>query len=360
MDYVAARFQSDAGSKRSLRSAICDAEIPPPSLWHFSWYAMMAPLRYAWLFVFSLGMPADAAQKLSEHDVINYLAQSVCLDELRRPTAGTPLDANCRSKRPQAAADRVFYRKHDWPNADDLGRATTGYQASDSVITERGGRAWIIQTFDFGDAPRTFGKFDSQGDGGQVLVFINGWASAIMTEDAGAGVQWFIDPGCRAAPKSDAGLVSWVFFGDDVQPTAWQSVIALLNRETAPTGCPTHFNTAYTRYRADQIDMSFRMVSRTGSVQSIIRNLDVVLSEHYAGPDVAHADHLELSGTFQHVHYAADDRRSSARSTRRTSVGSRGSIRFHCSSLSQNRFLRTILIPFQKRVRIVLSDPKNL
>lgn len=48
------------------------------------------------------------------------------------------------------------------------------------------------------------------------------------------------------------------------------------------------------------------------------------------------------------------------RSTRRTSVGSRGSIRFHCSSLSQNRFLRTILIPFQKRVRIVLSDPKNL
>src|SRR3954470_17679524 len=34
-------------------------------------------------------------------------------------------------------------------------------------------------------------------------------------------------------------------------------------------------------------------------------------------------------------------RRSSARLTPRTSVGRRGSIRSHCSSLSQNRFLRT-------------------
>src|SRR5215469_2397307 len=51
-------------------------------------------------------------------------------------------------------------------------------------------------------------------------------------------------------------------------------------------------------------------------------------------------------------------RRSSTRSTPRTSVGRRGSIRFHCSSLSQNRFLRTIPILFQKRIRIVLSERK--
>jgi hypothetical protein len=47
-------------------------------------------------------------------------------------------------------------------------------------------------------------------------------------------------------------------------------------------------------------------------------------------------------------------RRSSTRSTPRTSVGRRGSIRFHCSSLSQNRFFR-----IQKRIRIVLSERKN-
>src|SRR3954467_1548105 len=38
-------------------------------------------------------------------------------------------------------------------------------------------------------------------------------------------------------------------------------------------------------------------------------------------------------------------RRSSARSTPRTSVGKCGSIRSHCSSLSQNRFLRTARSP---------------
>jgi hypothetical protein len=148
-------FRRTRAVRCPLCPATCDSEMPSSSTWHSAWYTMAALLRYAWLFVFSLGMPADAAQKLSEHDVINYLAQSVCLDELRRPTAGTPLDANCRSKRPQAAADRVFYRKHDWPNADDLERATTGYQASDSVNTERGGCECIIQTFNFGDAPRT-------------------------------------------------------------------------------------------------------------------------------------------------------------------------------------------------------------
>jgi hypothetical protein len=33
---------------------------------------------------------------------------------------------------------------------------------------------------------------------------------------------------------------------------------------------------------------------------------------------------------------------------------------FYCSSLSQNRFLRTNPIPFQKRIRTVLSERKRL
>jgi hypothetical protein len=46
----------------------------------------------------------------------------------------------------------------------------------------------------------------------------------------------------------------------------------------------------------------------------------------------------------------------STRSTLRTSVGKCGSIRAHYSSLSQNKFLRMIPIPFQKRIKIVLSE----
>jgi len=244
--------------------------------------------------VFSLALPAGAGDELSDRGMISYLTQSVCLDELQRPTAGTPLDETCRSTRPQTARDRAYYRKHDWPNAGDAARATTGYQASDSVIEERGGRTLVIQTFDFGDAPRLFGRFDADlGDGGQVLVLADGWASAIMTEDGGAGVQWFIGPRCRVAPKTDAGFVSWIFFGNDVKAGGWQTVVARLNRAASPAACPMDFNAAYTRYRADQIEMTFRVVRRSGSIQSIARNMEVVISEHYGGADIAHADHLE-------------------------------------------------------------------
>src|SRR5262245_48101550 len=60
-------------------------------------------------------------------------------------------------------------------------------------------------------------------------------------------------------------------------------------------------------------------------------------------------------------------RRSSTRSTPRTSVGRRGSIRFHCSSFSQNRFLRTIPIPSKNESgsycqsgKLMSSDPSLL
>src|SRR5258705_4918609 len=51
-------------------------------------------------------------------------------------------------------------------------------------------------------------------------------------------------------------------------------------------------------------------------------------------------------------------RRSSARSTPRTSVGKCGSIRAHCSSLSQNRFLPMNLSPNTNQYRIV--EPERL
>src|SRR4051794_18233938 len=51
-------------------------------------------------------------------------------------------------------------------------------------------------------------------------------------------------------------------------------------------------------------------------------------------------------------------RRSSARSTPRTSVGKCGSIRAHCSSLSQNRFLLINPSPNTNQYRIV--EPKGL
>ena len=49
----------------------------------------------------------------------------------------------------------------------------------------------MLQTFDFGTGGRAFGHFDGgRGDGGQVMVFKDGWASFVLTEDGTAGVQW--------------------------------------------------------------------------------------------------------------------------------------------------------------------------
>jgi hypothetical protein len=69
-------------------------------------------------------------------------------------------------------------------------------------------------------------------------------------------------------------------------------MIAFLNRASGPTGYPWKFNAAYTRYRADQIEMMFRKV-RGGVIQTVARKMDVIASEHYCGRNITSADHLE-------------------------------------------------------------------
>ena len=71
----------------------------------------------------SFATPSGAADKRDENELLNYLTQSVCLDALNRPMPGTPLDASCQVKRSQTSSDLAYYRKHDWPNTNDLGRA---------------------------------------------------------------------------------------------------------------------------------------------------------------------------------------------------------------------------------------------
>ncbi len=148
---------------------------------------------------------------------MSFLVQSVCLDEGGQVRRGLPIDADCLFRRAQSDRDVATYRKYDWPNSNEATQRPLGYQASDSVLTRRAGRSLVEQTFDFGDEKRMFGRFDGAlGDGGQILVVVDGWASAIMTEDGGDGVQYFIGPGCRTSAKS-AGELSWLFFNSNVE-----------------------------------------------------------------------------------------------------------------------------------------------
>lgn len=239
-----------------------------------------------------LGGTAGYAQAPGQAGPLDFLVQSVCLDPAGKPTSTLPVDPACTIRRLQRSDDPAPYRKHDWPNV--LGDPATphGYQASDSVTMQRGGRTLVVQTFDFGTNGRTFGTFDGgRGDGGQVALILGDWSSFVLTEDGGGGVQWFIGEGCRSAGPSDRRFLSWLIFREPVAGT-WQDGMARLNIAPNIESCPRRFNDAYTRYRRDAVEFPFRIVGPAG-VRDERHRLDVVVSEHYGGSDIPSADHLE-------------------------------------------------------------------
>ena len=78
------------------------------------------------------------SQTLSDADMIDYLAQSLCLDPTGKPSAALPIDDDSRRSRPQRSEDAAPWRKHDWPNSLGAAGTVQGYQASDSVVQRRG------------------------------------------------------------------------------------------------------------------------------------------------------------------------------------------------------------------------------
>ncbi len=237
------------------------------------------------------------SRSLSDADMLDYLAQSLCLDPTGKPSGALPVDEDCRQSRPQRSEDTAPYRKHDWPNSLAAPETVQGYQASDSVVQRRGSRTLVVQTFDFGTGGRVFGRFDGGlgkgGDGGQVLMLVDGWSTAAMTEDGGGGVQWFIGEACRSPVATDRRFLGWLMFHNEVKGDAWKSAVAWLNITASPESCPRHFNVAFTRYRLDRIAFPFRIIEAGSPVTTTTRRLDVVVSEHYGGRDIGSADHLE-------------------------------------------------------------------
>jgi len=257
------------------------------------WWALTIAAALSGLAATKWLLPTALAQ-LSSNELMSFLVQSVCLDDNGQIRRGLPTDADCLIRQAQSDRDVATYRKYDWPNSNEAVRRPLGYQASDSVIMHRGGRTFVEQTFDFGDEKRAFGHFDAGlGDGGPVLVVIDGWASGIMTEDGSDGVQYFIGPGCRTVAQPAAGELSWLFFNSNVERGRWNSTLARLNKGRLSSECPTVFNAALTRYRADTIDVPFRILDKSERLAETIKPVDVIISEHYGGEQITSADHLE-------------------------------------------------------------------
>lgn len=229
-----------------------------------------------------------------DHEIIAYSVQSVCVDEAGRPSPELPISDSCSRARPQRSNDVATYRKHDWPNDLSAPDTVLGYQASDSVIQRGVSRTLVVQTLDFGTAGRVFGRFDEgRGDGGQLLVAVDGWASFVMTEDGTGGVQWFVGEGCKRSGNDDTRFAGWLVFRSQPRTDPWVSKVARLNITADPRVCPNVFNNAFTRYRFDRVEFPFRIINSVARVTDLRKPLEVVVSEHYGGASIRAADHLE-------------------------------------------------------------------
>jgi hypothetical protein len=225
------------------------------------------------------------AASLSVDDMVNFLAQSLCLDASGKPTSQIPIIDNCTSMRPQRADDRAVYQKHDWPDQRVYPQYyLTGHQASDSVLVNSTASPVIEQTLDFGGDPdHRFGFMDAN-DGGQVVLIVHGWATAVMTQDAGAGVQWFTGNGCKRSVED--GRLSWLFFNKAVPTGRWADTVANLGLGHSASDCPQQFNLAYTRFRREQVVFPFRLVNGN-TVTTSSRPLDVIVTDHFGGGNAA-------------------------------------------------------------------------
>ncbi len=187
---------------------------------------------------------------------------------MHRIVAGRPprfgSDARTCENGASQVGDALSWRKFDWPGQDDPRSIPQGYLANDAVVIHGGANPVVGHLADFGDQVRRFRHFDAgQGDGGQVVQIIDGAAWGVMTEDGGAGHQWFIAPACRIAGAGLQRFKSWLFFGADVVSGAWREQVVWLAMARSPAGCPVHFSQSYTRYRRETLTVPLLILSGT-------------------------------------------------------------------------------------------------
>lgn len=243
-------------------------------------------LAAALLLLPSLADAQDAAPP-AWRGTWDFLVQSVCLDAQGRVLAGaSPLDslANCPRQRKVGVGERLPYHKRDWPGVADRGSLPDGYQQSDSfpVLTRLGPA--VVQTYDFGDGPpgrgRRFGQFD-HGDGGQVAFFTGGSAAFGITEDGGAGLQFFIGPGCSPVD-------SWVLVDSTFDPAVRPAGETLARITRQQDRCPARLGYAYTRWYVQPFAFRTKVRGQPGTAE-----LTTLVSDHFGGQSVERADHLE-------------------------------------------------------------------
>lgn len=223
--------------------------------------------------------------------MVAFLAQCIETSEDGSPRFGK--DARACEGGPSSISDALSWRKFDWPGQDDPRSIPTGYLASDAVLLSGGTNPVVGHLADFGDHVRRFRHFDAgHGDGGQVVQLIDGAAYGVVTEDGGAGYQWFVSPACKTSGSGLKRFKSWLFFGADAVTGAWREQVVSLAMARDPDGCPAGFAQSYTRYRRE--DISVQLFILDGALrQKMEKAVDSIISEHFGRGSIRTADHLE-------------------------------------------------------------------
>lgn len=230
----------------------------------------------------------------SSPDLLPYLVECIGTAPSGGPDFPTAERPGCRVPiRTREAA--VAWRKHDWPIAAEAANKPLGFQVSDAYLLAAAPHVVVAQTFDFGDAPRHFHRYDAGksaagGDGGDVLVPFPDGIYIPFTEDGGAGRQWFMgEAACGDGPRPREQFAGWLLFGSDVSADT-QARTATLRQVLGDPACPSHFNTAYTQYWRTRLTVPFRVVDGSAATQGTA-TVDAIVSEHYGRRFLS--DHLE-------------------------------------------------------------------
>ncbi|MCW8085618.1 hypothetical protein [Sabulicella glaciei] len=209
---------------------------------------------------------APVPEALSWPEAVSFLAQHECADPVR-----LPVEPGCAEPRP-ATEGRLAYRRIDW----------SGVQASDAVLATRAGGPVVVQSFDFGDGERRFGRFDEgKGDGADAVRLDRGGVGIYATEDGASGLLHWAGAPCPAT----AGWLLW-----DRTPTRdWRARTVRLNGVPARDACPTQWNLAFTRWRMVELALPWR----DDDGRSGTHAAEAIVSEHFGGESVERSGHME-------------------------------------------------------------------
>ncbi len=224
--------------------------------------------------------------------MVGFLAQCIETGADGLPRFGDQAQGTCHNSH-LTADDPMAWRKFDWPGQGDPRAFPIGYLANDAVVLSLGPNPLIAHIADFGDTERQFRRFDAgKGDGGQVVQIIDDAAYGIMTEDGGAGYQWFVGPGCRGPAGGLERFKSWLFFAADVTSGSWRQRIAELAMVRSASECSRGFAKSLTRYRLEAIQVPMFALF-DGKRQAMTALVPTIVSEHFGRDTVKTADHLE-------------------------------------------------------------------